>query len=284
MSEHVTAWLGAYYDGELHGRRLRQVETHLAHCATCRAELKSLRALTTLLQESPVAVGLASPERFVARVGLRLPRHPERTAWQRTLEIGWRLAPLSLIGAWTFVQAVFAVSRGMLVALRMGLRGDLAAWLLTGFGALYLLWGVRRAIRNSPHTHRHMHDEGVEHAHSHAHDGSHLHVHSSSGRRSLTPWILFTIFLFGPCEPLIPLLMYPAAAENLWSVALVAGVFGGVTLLRAGLPVEGNIDGAPGSRLGEDGVLAIEHQVPGHGHIVPDGHLGRLRLRRNCWR
>ena len=129
MSEHVTAWLGAYYDGELHGRRLRQVETHLAHCATCRAELESLRALTTLLQESPVAVGLASPERFVARVGLRLPRHPERTAWQRTLEIGWRLAPLSLIGAWTFVQAVFAVSRGMLVALRMGLRGDLAAWL-----------------------------------------------------------------------------------------------------------------------------------------------------------
>ena len=131
MTEHVTAWLGAYYDGELHGRRLRQVETHLAHCATCRAELESLRALTTLLQESPMAVDLASPERFVARVGLRLPRRPARPAWQRTLEIGWQLAPLGLIGAWTFVQAVFTVSRGVLVALRMGLGGDLAAWLPT---------------------------------------------------------------------------------------------------------------------------------------------------------
>ena len=46
----------------------------------------------------------------------------------------------------------------------------------------------------------------------------------------MTPWILFTIFVFGPCEPLIPLIMYPAARGNMWAVALVASVFALVTI------------------------------------------------------
>jgi len=130
MTEHVTTWLGAYQDGELRGLRLRQVETHLAHCATCRAELERLRALTVLLQESPAAESLTPPERFVAQVGLRLPRRPEQPAWQRALEIGWQLAPLGLLGAWIFVQAVFTMAGAVLVALRMGLGGDMVAGLL----------------------------------------------------------------------------------------------------------------------------------------------------------
>jgi predicted anti-sigma-YlaC factor YlaD len=130
MTEHVTTWLGAHHDGELQGRRLRQVEAHLVHCATCRSELESLQALGTLLQESPAAQGLTPPERFVAQVGLRLPRRPERPAWQRALEIGWQLTPLGLLGAWAFVQAVLVVAGAGLVALRMGLGGDVLAGLL----------------------------------------------------------------------------------------------------------------------------------------------------------
>jgi len=130
MTEHVTAWLAAYHDGELRGLRLRQVETHLAHCETCRAELKALRALTALLQESPVAEVITSPNRFVAQVGLRLPRRPVQPAWQRTLEAGWRLAPVGLLGAWAFGQAVFFVAGIVTGALRMGLGGDVVAGLL----------------------------------------------------------------------------------------------------------------------------------------------------------
>ena len=37
--------------------------------------------------------------------------------------------------------------------------------------------------------------------------------------------ILFTIFVFGPCEPLIPILMYPAAKSSVAGMLLVAGVF-----------------------------------------------------------
>jgi sulfite exporter TauE/SafE len=109
-------------------------------------------------------------------------------------------------------------------------RGELAAWLLIAFGFAYAAWGTIRALRNRPHTHTHVHANGVVHAHAHSHHGNHLHPHGADGR-ALTPWILFVIFVFGPCEPLIPLLMYPAAALSPWAVALVAGVFGAVTIV-----------------------------------------------------
>lgn len=46
----------------------------------------------------------------------------------------------------------------------------------------------------------------------------------------MTPWILFTIFVFGPCEPLIPLLMYPALRHGWLAMALVAGIFATATI------------------------------------------------------
>ena len=48
---------------------------------------------------------------------------------------------------------------------------------------------------------------------------------------SITPWVIFVIFVLGPCEPLIPLLMYPAAGESVAGVLLVTGVFGAITVL-----------------------------------------------------
>ncbi|MCK4659417.1 MAG: hypothetical protein KAV82_07835 [Phycisphaerae bacterium] len=112
-----------------------------------------------------------------------------------------------------------------------GLRGNLAGWLLLGFGLAYTIWGVRRAIRNQPHTHAHVHEGGLAHTHPHGHVADHAHVHTAEEKAaSMTPWILFTIFVFGPCEPLIPLLMYPAAKLSLWGVALVALVFAVTTL------------------------------------------------------
>ena len=112
-----------------------------------------------------------------------------------------------------------------------GWRGNVAGWLLLGFGLAYFVWGVHRAIRNRPHAHVHLHEGGVVHTHDHGHAGQHAHVHADVERAaSMTPWILFTIFVFGPCEPLIPLLMYPAAKLNMAGVALVAGIFGFVTI------------------------------------------------------
>jgi sulfite exporter TauE/SafE len=109
-------------------------------------------------------------------------------------------------------------------------RGDLAGWLLLIFGFVYFLWGVRRAVRARSHGHPHRHENGRSHFHHHGHIGAHSHVHAGEGSDSLTPWVLFTIFVFGPCEPLIPLIMYPAAKSNMAAVVCVATLFGLTTI------------------------------------------------------
>jgi sulfite exporter TauE/SafE len=109
-------------------------------------------------------------------------------------------------------------------------RGNLAAWALIAFGLVYFIWGVRNAIRNKPHTHFHIHEAGHEHAHVHVHQDDHLHVHAEESKKNFTPWVLFVIFILGPCEPLIPLLMYPAAKSSFFDLAMVTLVFGVVTI------------------------------------------------------
>ncbi len=108
-------------------------------------------------------------------------------------------------------------------------RGELAAWLLIAFGFAYFIWGLRRALRHRAHEHLHVHESEKPHLHAHKHLGDHSHPHNTE-LGSLTPWVLFTIFVFGPCEPLIPLVMYPAAKNNMMSVVIVASIFGLTTI------------------------------------------------------
>ena len=110
-------------------------------------------------------------------------------------------------------------------------RGSMAAWLLIGFGLAYAVWGVHKAIQNRPHRHAHVHEDGTMHQHGHGHHGEHAHVHEAeAGERSLTPWLLFIIFVLGPCEPLIPLLMYPAAEHSWAGMIFVTMVFSVATV------------------------------------------------------
>ena len=113
-----------------------------------------------------------------------------------------------------------------------GVRGDIASWLLISFGLVYAVWGLRKALRDKPHTHVHLHSDGTAHEHHHSHHHEHSHVHDEPGaaKRSLTPWALFVIFVLGPCEPLIPILMYPAATSSFLDLALVTLIFAVVTV------------------------------------------------------
>ncbi|HEX6570598.1 MAG TPA: sulfite exporter TauE/SafE family protein [Steroidobacteraceae bacterium] len=117
-----------------------------------------------------------------------------------------------------------------------GLRGDLAAWALIAFGLVYMAWGLKQAWRKREHSHEHVHADGTRHRHTHAHQvrDEHMHVHvqvDTDGVRSVTPWALFVVFVLGPCEALIPLLMYPASQHSAWGVTLVVVAFAVTTLL-----------------------------------------------------
>ena len=109
-------------------------------------------------------------------------------------------------------------------------RSDIAGWLLISFGFVYMIWGIKRVYKNKDHLHTHHHLNGKSHAHEHKHIGDHAHVHEETDPKNITPWVLFVIFILGPCEPLIPLLMYPAMENNLIGTILVILVFTLITL------------------------------------------------------
>jgi len=129
MPEHITEWLGAYLDGELHGSRLQQVEQHLAECPDCLAELEGMQALSSLLHETAPAGDLLPTERFVTNLTLNLPRQPERSQPHKFLEIGWWLMPVGLLGTWLFIQISSALTDVALFVADAGLLGSNLAWL-----------------------------------------------------------------------------------------------------------------------------------------------------------
>jgi hypothetical protein len=77
----------------------------------------------------------------------------------------------------------------------------------------------------------------------------------------MTPWILFTIFVFGPCEPLIPILMYPALTLNLPSVMLVAAVFALFTIGTMAVMVTAGYVGL--ARLSSSRLERYSHAIAG---------------------
>jgi hypothetical protein len=144
---------------------------------------------------------LLGPDHYLPFVSMAVAR---RWSWRKILTItllcgcGHILGSvlLGVFGIWAQAEV------GDLVFIE-GWRGDLAAWLLFSFGLLYLAWGIRHAGRHEVHRHSDAHPQ----------------------------WVIFIIFILGPCEPLIPILMYPAAKASLVGVLLVTAVFGAVTLL-----------------------------------------------------
>lgn len=82
-------------------------------------------------------------------------------------------------------------------------RGNIAGFLLIGFGAAYALWGLKHLRHN------------------------HLHMDNA---KTVTVWALIAIFIFGPCEPLIPL-MFLAVQHGWYGVWLTTAAFSLITVL-----------------------------------------------------
>lgn len=108
-------------------------------------------------------------------------------------------------------------------------RGSIVGWMLIAFGVLYTLYGVYKYFKKGSHFHlpAFLRPRSIRHSDLHLSEGE-LKKEDDAGR--MTPWILFLIFVFGPCEVLIPMLVYPAAQQSGWGVFLVALVFGIATV------------------------------------------------------
>lgn len=133
---------------------------------------------------------------------------------------GWTLARTLLVTA--VCGAGHVASSAAIGALGVGLgiaadallwlesaRGELAAALLLGFGLAYAAWAVWRRIRRP--------DVAPPRA-------------AAAGGTDVTPWALFIVFVLGPCEPLIPLMVVPGVAGDWLTAAAVVGVFGLLTV------------------------------------------------------
>lgn len=109
-------------------------------------------------------------------------------------------------------------------------RGNIAGWLFIAFGLVYMIISIKNLYKKRKHTHPHIHLGGSRHDHEHDHYKDHSHIHETNVVKT-TPWILFLIFVFGPCEPLIPVLMYPAAENNISGAILVSVLFSVATIV-----------------------------------------------------
>ncbi len=131
MHEEMRNLLNAYLDGELQGRRLQEMESHLASCETCQKELNELRALSGLLQ-ADTELDAPAAERFVSNLTLNLPRRAQPARPPKSFPLAWWLVPAGLLAAWVFIQTVYTLTDVVTVANLTGLLGASSHWLGTG--------------------------------------------------------------------------------------------------------------------------------------------------------
>ena len=80
------------------------------------------------------------------------------------------------------------------------IRGGIAGWVLLLFGLVYGIWGYISALQNKAHKHFDTFEDGSMYVYEHKHGEAVM----PKERYKVTPWVMFIIFLLGPCEPMIP--------------------------------------------------------------------------------
>jgi hypothetical protein len=138
MSNHVTEWLNVYFDGELTGKRLFQVEEHLAECEACQVELESLEKLSGLLHKAPVPE-FTSSERFAAQISLRIPHKQVKVSRNQIIDVGWWMVPVGLLTSWIFISTAFVLNDVLSAASNFGVLSGISEWLGSGISnSVYL--------------------------------------------------------------------------------------------------------------------------------------------------
>jgi len=110
----------------------------------------------------------------------------------------------TLCGLAHTLSSVFIGFVGVLIMQRLkevnlieSFRGELAIWLLISMGFIYLIWGIKSA--------------------------KNLKLNTSNN--NLIALVMFIIFVLGPCEPLIPLMMHPLASNDAFLLLATVSIF-----------------------------------------------------------
>jgi hypothetical protein len=109
---------------------------------------------------------------------------------------------------------------------RFGARMEaISGLLLIGFGIVYAVWGMRRAVGRKLHGHAHTH-------YDHVHDTGHT-----------TAWTLFLLFSADPCVAVIPLLFAaaPLGAAPTAGIVLVYEIATLATMVTLVLPARAGV-------------------------------------------
>ncbi|MCF6129395.1 hypothetical protein L1S35_06900 [Flavobacterium sp. AS60] len=101
------------------------------------------------------------------------------------------------------------------------IRGGFAAWMLLGFGILYLLYALYNLNKNKIHKHFDASENGDIFVFEHQHNQN----TKANKRYKVTPWVLFFIFASGPSEPMIPLIIYPSINYSLSKVGILIAFY-----------------------------------------------------------
>ena len=178
---------------------------------------------TTILLITAISVAclhtLAGPDHYLPFIVLSRSR-----GWSMTRTLCWTLlcgcghvwssVLLALCGAaigWSLSRVSYLES----------VRGGLAGWALLAFGLAYAIWGYVQMKKGRVHKHFDIQDDGSMVVYEHA-NGEAV---PPSGRHAVTPWVMFIIFVLGPCEPMIPLLYLPAAKSSWHTMLLLIMVY-----------------------------------------------------------
>lgn len=158
---------------------------------------------------------------------------------------------------WTFVCGIGHIASALLIALVFiyfshwlsaenftwieDNRGDIAAYSLIGLGAAYLLWALRHRIR-------------------HKHNAAHHHLPSAGSRENISVWVLFIIFVLGPCEALLPILT-ASSVLGAYAVISCTVIFSAATIATMMLAVTLGILGINALRFKR--LEAYAHEIAG---------------------
>ncbi len=101
----IKSLLGAYLDGELHGRTKTEIEEHIELCSECSEELKFLKALHIRIKEEKIKLPVDSYwDYFPGRIMQRIKEKNERSFFSlRAPRIKWELAGGIILILLTFI-------------------------------------------------------------------------------------------------------------------------------------------------------------------------------------